>query len=141
MAKQQEEKQSFWQRYKFYIIGLVGAIVLLGSMSVQNVVVNYQTANGTQYAVKLDYSPFGMCLRCYAGTQNSNDIVEKAIFFGVSKEKSVERAAAGLQEIAGETEGTVQLRVGGLVGNNEKNTAALVEHLKSLGYNAKAIAD
>lgn len=141
MAKQQEEKESLWQRYKFYIIGLVGAIVLLGSMSVQNVVVNYQIEDGTQYAVKLDYSPFGMCLRCYAGTQNSNDIVEKSIFFGVGKEKSLERAAAGLQEIADTTDGTFQLRVGGLVGNNKNNTAKLVEHLKTLGYKAVAIEE
>lgn len=138
-VKQQEEKQNFWQRYKFYILGFLGAILLIGSMSVQNVIVNYQTADGTQYAVKLDYSAYGMCLRCYAGTKNANDIVEKAIFFGAGKEKSVKNAAAGLQEIAETEDGTFQLRVGGLLGDNEKNTAKLVAYLESLGYNAEAI--
>lgn len=138
-AKNQEEKQGFWQRYKFYILGLVGAILLIGSMSVQNVLVNYKAPDGTQYAVKLDYSAYGMCLRCTAGTKNANDIVEKAIFFGAGKEKSVERTAVALQEIAATEEGTFQLRVGGLLGNNEKNTAAMVEYLESLGYKAEAI--
>lgn len=138
-AKQQEEKKSFWDRYKFYLIGFVGAVLLIGSMSVQNVVVNYQTTEGTQYAVKLDYSAFGMCLRCYSATKNTADIVEKAIFFGTGKEKSVKNAAEGLAEIAETADGTFQLRVGGLLGNNEKNTAKLVEYLETLGYNAEAI--
>ena len=140
-AKQKEEKLTWWQRYKFYIFGFVGAVLLIGSMSVQNIVVAYKLEDGTQYAAKLDYSAYGMCLRCNPTTKNSFDIVEKAIFFGVGKEKSVERAAAALQEVAGEDGGTFQIRVGGLLGlgSNDKNTAAMVEYVKSLGYNAVAI--
>ncbi len=139
-AKQQEEQLTFWQKYKFYIYGLVGAILLIGSMSVQNVVISYKVEDGTQYAAKLDYSAYGMCLRCYASTKNASDIVEKEIFFGAGQEKSVERAAFALQEIAGE-DGVFQIRVGGLMGlgNNDKNTDAMVEYLKGLGYDAVAI--
>ncbi len=137
----QDEKQGFWQRYKFYIIGLLGAIVLISSMSVQNVIVYYQTDAGDQYAVKLDYSAFDLCLRCTATTKNAGDIVEKALFFGAGKEASVERAAAGLAEIAATNEGTFQIRAGGLLGDNEEKTADLVEYLKTQGYSAKPISE
>ncbi len=140
-AKHQEENLSWWQRYKFYVFGIVGAILLIGSMSVQNVVVAYKTSDGTQYAAKLDYSAYGMCLRCNPTTKNAFDIVEKEIFFGVGKEKSVERAVKALEAVAGEEGGTYQIRVGGLlgIGQNDKNTDVMVEHLKGLGYDAVAI--
>ncbi|MBQ8894457.1 MAG: hypothetical protein IJ043_08645 [Clostridia bacterium] len=138
-AKQQEEKQGFWQRYKFYFVGIIGAILLIASMSVQNVLINYKLEDGTQYAVKLDYSAFGLCLRVYPGTKNANDIVEKAAFFCTGKEKSVKNAALGLQEIAGTEEGTMQLMVGGVLGNNSKNAEELVEYLQGLGFEAEVL--
>ncbi len=137
-AKQQEEKLTFWQRYRFYFIGFIGAFLLIGSMSVQNIILSYKTADGTQYAAKLDYSAYGICLRCYGSTKNANDIVEKEIFFMNTKKKSVANAASALKEIAAE-EGTFQVRVGGVLGNNKKNTAETVAYLESLGYTAEAI--
>ena len=135
-AKKQEEQLTFWQRYKFYFIGFIGAFLLIGSMSVQNIILSYKTADGTQYAAKLDYSAYGICLRCYGTTDETTDIVEKEIFFLNNKEKSVKNAASALQEIAGEEGGVFQVRVGGLLGNNEKNTAGMVDYLEGLGYNA-----
>ncbi|MBQ6823525.1 MAG: hypothetical protein IJP27_02635 [Clostridia bacterium] len=136
-AKEQNEKQGFWGRYKFYILGLVGSILLIASMSVQNIVLNYTTVDGNKYAVKLDYSAFGLCLRCFGTTDNANAIVEEAIFFCATKEKSVERAAEGLQKIAGTEEGTFQVITGGILGGNEKKAAETAEYLTELGYEAE----
>ncbi len=137
-AKQQEEKLSFWQRYRFYFIGFIGAFLLIGSMSVQNVILSYEVTDGTKYAAKLDYSAYGICLRCYGSTKNANDIVEKEIFFLKTKKESVANAASALKDIA-EEDGKFQVRVGGLLGNNKKNTAEMVEYLESLGYKATPI--
>lgn len=142
-AREQEQKQSFWGRYKFYIIGLVGALLLIGSMSVQNIIMIYKTSDGEQFAVKLDYSAYGICLRCFGTTDNAGNIVEKAMFFGVDREESVKRAADGLSEIAGE-EGTIQIRVGGvlgMVGGNEKLEQKLIMQLEQHGYQAEIIPD
>ena len=137
--RRSEEKKGFWQRYKFYILGCLGAFLLIASMSVQNVVVYYKTADGTYYAVKLDYSAFGLCLRCNPMTSNANDVVEKAVFFCTGRETSVMNAAAALQEIAGTEEGEMQLYVGGLLGNNAKTRDKLIETLNGAGYDAKAL--
>jgi len=69
----------------------------------------------------------------------TTDIVEKELFFMNNREKSVRNAASALQEIAGEEGGLMQVRVGGLLGNNKKNTAKMVEYLEGLGYKAVAI--
>ncbi len=138
-AKKQEEQLTFWQRYRFYFIGFIGAFLLIGSMSVQNIILSYKTADGSQYAAKLDYSAYGICLRCYGTTDATTDIVEKELFFMSNKKKSVKNAASALQEIAGEEDGVFQVRVGGLIGNNTKNTAEMVEYLEGLGYKAVVI--
>ncbi|MBR6792860.1 MAG: hypothetical protein IKM48_00705 [Clostridia bacterium] len=138
-GKKKEEQLNFWQKYKFYFIGFIGAFLLIGSMSVQNIILAYKTADGTQYAAKLDYSAYGICLRCYGTTDETTDIVEKELFFMNNREKSVRNAASALQEIAGEEGGLMQVRVGGLLGNNKKNTAKMVEYLEGLGYKAVAI--
>ena len=139
MKKEQEQKENFWQRHKMLLIGVVGMLLLLSSMSAQNVVVAFQAEGGEQYAVKLDYSIFGMCIRCYPGSQNSNDITEKAIFFGAGQKKTVVRAVEGLMEIAGTKAGTVQLQANGILPNNEKVTDDLVSLLNGLGYTAKEV--
>lgn len=138
-AAKREEKLNFWQRNKFYFIGLIGAFLLIGSMSVQNVILVYQTEDGTKYPAKLDYSAYGICLRCYGTTDVTRDIVEKEIFFMNGKKESVKNAATALKEIADEESGIIQVRVGGLMGNNTKNTNKMVEYLKSLGFNAVPI--
>ena len=137
--KKKVEKESIWQRNKLMIFCALGVLLLVSYLSVQNVVISFQAENGEQYAAKLDYSAFGMCLRCYPGTQNSNDIVEKALFFGSGRKKTVVRAVEGLQEIAGTEAGTVLLQANGLILNSEEVTVSLVEYLNSLGYKASAI--
>ena len=139
--RQKEEKGGFWQRYKFLIIGILGALLLLATLSTQNVILSYQLEDGTQYAVKLDYSTFGMCIRCYPGTKNANDVVEKAIFFGVGKKKSVLSAARALQEVAGVYDGSFRLQAGGILGNNGQTTNELVAYLTSQGFDAAAVSE
>lgn len=142
-AREQEQNLSFWGRCKFYIIGLVGALLLIGSMSVQNIIMLYTTSDGERYAVKMDYSAYGICLRCFGTTDNAGNIVEKAMFFGASRTESVERAAMGLNEIAGE-KGTIQIRVGGvlgMLGGNEKLEQRIVGQLEQMGYQAEVLPD
>ena len=45
-SNKNEKKESFWQQYKFYIIGLLGAIMLVCFFGVQSVVITYQTKEG-----------------------------------------------------------------------------------------------
>lgn len=137
MANQMQEKEGLWQRYKYLVFGLVGAILLMATLSVQNVVLYYETESEEKYAVKMDYSAFGMCIRCYPATDNADQIVEKAIFFGVGKKKSVLSAAEGLAEIAGKEQGTFLLRASGLLGNNDETTEELIEYLQAQGLKAE----
>ena len=139
MSKKKEpQKEGFWQSYKYLIFGIVGAILLISSMSIQNVVLYYETEDQERYAVKMDYSAFGMCIRCYGATDNAQGIVEKAIFAGSGKEKSVKKAADGLKEIAKE-EGSFYLKAGGLLGNSEKTTDQLIAYLQGQGYEVAEI--
>lgn len=138
---EREEQLGFWRRYRFYILGLIGAVLLVSSLSTQNVILSYQVEDGTQYAVKLDYSGFGMCLRCYPASKNASDVVEKAIFFGTGRKASVLNAVRALEEVAGAPAVTVQLQANGLLVNSDKTTDALVEYLISEGYVASSIRE
>ncbi len=137
--KNKEQNESFWQRYKLYIIGLIGAIMLISFFNVNAVIITYETPDGTNYAAKLDYSAFDMCTNCIGTNDISSEIVEKEIFFGAGKKDTVSRAAAALQEIAGTDEGTISIMTQGIVGAGKKKTAELVTYLNDLGYNAKAL--
>ncbi len=137
-AKKTDEKVSFWNKYKILLIGLVGSVLLIGSLSVQNIVLVYRPAKGEQMAVKLDYSAFTMCLRCYSATDNAKDIVIEDVFAGIGRKKSLKRAASAMQRMAKNEEGQFYLDVNGLLGSNEKTTAALVDFLKEEGFEAAA---
>ena len=140
MANRIQEKESTWQRYKYLVFGLLGAILLIASLSVQNVVLYYETETAEKYAVKMDYSALGMCIRCYPATDNANRIVEKAIFFGAGKKKTVLSAAEGLKELANE-EGSFKLQAGGLLGNSDQTTDELIEFLNEKGYNVVRVQE
>ena len=129
----EQEKRGFWSRYKFLILGVLGAVLLIGSLSVQNVILSYEVGD-TQYAVKLDYSAFNMCLRCYPANQNSSSITEKAVFFAQGREKTVLSAAAALQEIAGRGDGVFYLHASGITGKDQNVTEALIASLNAAGF-------
>lgn len=139
MKKTNDQKENFFERNKMLLFCILGVILLIGTMSARNVVLAYQVEGGEQYAVKLDYSIFGMCLRCYPGSQNSNDITEKAIFFGAGREKTVIRAAEGLMEIAGTESGTFRLATNGILPNNDEVTEEMIQKLQDLGYLAEEV--
>ncbi|MBQ7035153.1 MAG: hypothetical protein IJN34_05400 [Clostridia bacterium] len=138
-AKMNEQKESFWQRYKLYIIGMIGAILLVSFFNVNTIIITYETPDGTNYAAKLDYSAFDMCLNCMGTNEISSEIVEKELFFGAGKKDTVSRAASALQEIAGTDDGTVSIMIQGIVGAGKKKTAEMVAYLEDLGYTAKAL--
>lgn len=138
-AKKAEKKESFWQQYKFYIVGLLGAILLLSFFGVQSVVVSYQTEDGESYSAKMDFTVFDMCINCMGVTDNAQDIVEKELFTFSMKEDCVIKAANALYEIAEKEEGEFLVRVSGVVGNNEKNTENMIDLLESKGYQAKSM--
>lgn len=137
MAKKQAaNNETFWQRYKFYIIGLLGAILLVCFFGVQSVVISYRTDAGESYSAKMDFTVFDFCINCMAMTENAGDIVEKELFIFSNKEEAVQKAAAALQEIAGTKEGEILVRVSGVIGSSNENTAEMIAHLESLGYEA-----
>lgn len=135
-AKKTEQKESFWQQYKFYIVGLLGAILLVSFFGVQSVVVSYQTTSGESYSAKMDFTFFGMCINCMGVTDNAQDIVEKDLFTFSMKKDSVVKAANALYEIAEKEGGEFLVRVSGVLGNNDENTDALIELLEDHGYQA-----
>ncbi len=136
-AKKTEQKESFWQQYKFYIVGLLGAILLVSFFGVQSVVVSYQTETGESYSAKMDFTAFGMCINCMGVTDNAQDIVEKELFTFSMKKDCVIKAANALYEIAEKEDGEFLVRVSGVMGNNDKNTENLIDLLESKGYQAE----
>ena len=135
-AKKTEQKESFWQQYKFYIVGLLGAILLVSFFGVQSIVVSYQTESGESYSAKMDFTFFGMCINCMGVTDNAQEIVEKELFTFSMKKDSVVKAANALYEIAQKEEGKFLVRVSGVIGNNENNTEDMIDLLESKGYQA-----
>ena len=121
------------------IFGLVGAVLLMGTMRVQSIIVYYETNQGEKYAVTMDYSVFGTCVRC-SPRDNSEKIVEKAMFFGEGKEATVLSAAEGLVEIAKE-DGSFQIQASGFLGDSEGVTEDMVNLLQEKGYTAQKVQE
>ena len=138
-AKNRDQKESFWQQYKFYIVGLLGAILLVSFFGVQSVVVSYQTKDGESYSAKMDFTIFNICINCMGVTDNAQDIVQEDLFTFSEKNKCVVKAADALYRIAEEEEGSFLVRVSGVMGNNDKNTEKLIDLLESEGYQAKTM--
>ncbi len=135
-SKKKENQETFWQRYKFYIIGLLGAVLLVCFFGVQSIVISYQTEAGESYTAKMDFTVFDFCISCMSMTENAGDIVEKEIFILSDKEEAVRKAASALQEIAGTEEGKILIRASGVIGNSQKNTDEMITYLEGLGYKA-----
>ena len=138
---QKQEKGGFWNQYKILILGILGALLLMSTLSTQNVIVSYHPAEGETYLVKLDYSTFGFCLRCMPGSKNAADVVEKEIFFLQRKKESVENAASALQQVAGTEEGTFKLQASGLLSPSAETTKELIQYLNEKGYQTTAIKE
>ncbi len=136
-AKKSEKKESFWQQYKFYIVGLLGAVLLVSFFGVQSVVLSYQTNDGESYSAKLEFTAFNLCINCMSLTDNAGDIVEKELFTFSQKEESIKKAANALYEIAEKEEGKFMLSVSGVMGNNDKNEESLILLLQEEGYQAE----
>ncbi|MBQ7090893.1 MAG: hypothetical protein IJN82_07215 [Clostridia bacterium] len=134
--KNEQQAEGFWSKYKLYIIGFVGAILLICTLSIQSVSLCFVTEKGEKYAVKLDYNVFGICQRCNATTDNAHDIVEKDTFFMGGMESTVEKAIKGLQEIAETENGTVAIFASGILIDDDEATADWLESLKDKGYTA-----
>lgn len=126
-----EQKESFWQRYKFLIIGLLGAVIFLSFFSVQSVNLSYKVGEEA-YTVKMDYTMFNFCINCTPLTDNASEIVEKEVFVFSGKEDTIKRAAKSLVEIAENKEGQFLVDHSGVVGNDEE----LLKILKNMGYTA-----
>ncbi|MBQ8599792.1 MAG: hypothetical protein IJ407_00210 [Clostridia bacterium] len=129
----------FWEQNKMIIIGLIGVVLLISFFNVQNVLLHYETEDGEQYVVRLDYTVFGMCMRCASGSTNASNIVVMDSFTFKGRTDTVGRAANALVELSGTEEGTFQLQVNGAVLNNEQVESNLVAHLQALGYRAEII--
>lgn len=136
-AKKVEKKESFWQQYKFYIVGLLGAVLLISFFGVQGVAVSYQTDGGEVYTAKMDFSAFNFCINCMSVTDNAADIIQMDMFTFSPKDSAVTKAANALYELAGKKEGEFLVSVSGVMGNNDKNAEELVALLESKGYQAK----
>ena len=135
-SKKTQTNETFWQRYKFYIIGLLGALLLVSFFGVQSVVISYQTEAGESYTAKMDFTVFDLCINCMSMTENAGDIVQKELFILSDKEEAVQKAAAALQDIAGTEEGKILIRASGVIGSSQEKTEALIAHLEGLGYEA-----
>ena len=134
-----EQKESFWQKYKFYIVGLLGAILLVSFFGVQSVVISYQTNDGESYSAKMEYTAFNLCINCMSLTDNASSIVEKELFTFSPKEESICKAANALFEIAEKEEGQFLVSVSGVMGNNDKNEEHLIHLLQDQGFQAASM--
>ncbi len=135
-VKNDAQNEGFWSKYKLYIIGFVGAILLISTLSIQSISLCLVTESGDRYAVKLDYNLFGICQRCSATTNNAHDIVEKSNFFLGGMDSTVEDAIKGLQEIAETKKGTVAVFASGLIVDDDEATEEWIATLKEKGYTA-----
>ncbi len=138
---QKQEKGGFWNQYKILIFGILGALLLVCTLSTQNIVVSYHPAEGEPYLVKLDYSAFGFCLRCMPGSKNASDVVEKEIFFLQGKKESVENAASALRQVAGTEEGVFKIQASGLLSPSAETTQKMIRYLNEKGYPTTAIKE
>ncbi len=139
IVKKDSNQESFWSKYKLYIVGCLGAILLISILGLQNITVCFVTESGEKYAAKMDYNFFGICTSCIATTDNAQDIVEKAIFFMRGKDATVEEAIKGLQEIAGSDQGTVGILAGGVMVDDDAETEKWVTALKEEGHRAVSL--
>lgn len=135
VAKKDPSQETFWSKYKLYIFGFVGAVLLISSLGLQSITICLVNDKGEKFAAKMDYNLFGICTSCMGTTDNARDFVEKDNFFLGSKDDTVERAIKSLREIAGIEGGTIGIYAAGMVIGGG-STEDWVKELKEKGYNA-----
>ena len=119
---------------KYVIIAIFGVLILAMTFKSQVVVLKY----GDNYAMRLEHTVFGYCIRASASLKDTEPAVQNEIYIGNSFTDAAQKAVKQMSLLSPD-EQTVGIMVSGFPRDNEKLEKQILSHLHSQGYNAEII--
>ena len=113
----------FLTEKKYLVFAFICVIFLALTMKTQVVILKY----GDKYAMRMEYSIFGSCVRASAPLKSTEPAVYNAVYFWGSIDGTVSEAVDQMSKLS-ENKETVGIMVTGYPRNTEK----LENHLKNL---------
>lgn len=114
---------------KILIFGIIGALLISMTLKTQVVILTY----GEDYALRMEYSVYGTCVRASASLKAAEPAIQNEIYYGNSINDSVLKAVKQLEKLDSD-EKNVRLMSTGIPRNNEKVETSLKDMLESEGY-------
>ena len=119
---------------KYIIMTILGVLILAMTFKSQVVVIKY----GDDYAMRLEHTVFGYCIRASASLKDTEPAVQNEIYIGNSFNEATQKAAYQMKKLSS-TEQTVGIMVSGFPRNTEKLEKQIQSHLQSLGYDVEIL--
>ncbi len=119
---------------KYIIMAILGVLILAMTFKSQVVVVKY----GDNYAMRLEHTVFGYCIRASASLKETEPAVQNEIYIGNSFNVAAQKAVKQMSLLS-DSEQTVEIMVSGFPKNSQKLEKQIQSHLESLGYNVEII--
>lgn len=119
---------------KYIIMAILGVLILAMTFKSQVVVVKY----GDNYAMRLEHTVFGYCIRASASLKETEPAVQNEIYIGNSFNVAAQKAVKQMSLLS-DSEQTVEMMVSGFPKNSQKLEKQIQSHLESLGYNVEII--
>lgn len=116
---------------RYLIMGLVGVLLITMTFKTQSVIIKYSD----DYAVKMDYTIYGYCIRARATLKAAEPAVYGDIYFGSSFNVSALKAVNQLEKLTDERH-VVGVLVTGFPRDAQKLEKSIKEYLES---NNKAV--
>lgn len=125
---------SFLIEKKYLVFGVVCVIFLALTMKTQVVILKY----GDKYAMRMEYSIFGSCVRASAALKATEPAVYNAVYFWGSIDGTVSEAVDQMSKLNDNPE-TVGIMVTGYPRNSEKLENHLKKLLENEGYKVEIL--
>ena len=125
----------FFERKKYLLFGLLGALLITMTLKTQVVILTY----GEEYSMRMEYTLYGYCIRASAGLKATEPAVQNEVYIGNSVESSVMKAVRQMEHSNGEKD-TVGIMVTGYPRNTEKLEAQLIQIIEESGRTAQSLS-
>lgn len=119
---------------KYIIMAVICVILFAMTMKTQVVVVKY----GEEYAMRMEYSIFGYCVRASASLKATEPAVQNAVYFGGGIDETVTEAVEQMSLLT-DVKQTVGIMASGYPRNNDKLENKLKDVIEESGYDVEIL--
>lgn len=117
---------NFLSEKRYFIMVILCIILIVLTLKTQVLVVKY----GDDYAMRLEYTMFGYCIRASASLKATEPAIQNAVYLGDSINSSVLKAVEQMKLLS-EEEQVVGIMSSGFPKNNDKLEQSVKQYLES----------